>query len=314
MLISDSLRAACFDYRYLLDRGYPDQGVLKLVGDRYRLSSTERAILHRGVFSEAASARNSERRVAPQSAPTPLYIDGFNVLFTVANYLAGRPLVLATDSFMRDIGGTHNRLPIDERLQQVHNALVAAVRSNHIEHCEVLFDRPVAWSLEHARLLQGRGREFRCSAVERVDETLVSLQDGSLASSDTGIIGRCTRPVVDLAAAALFESFAPRFLDLRALFADNRLMEWRASHILVKSKDLARRLRQEIKQGARFEEVARQHSTCPSKSKGGDLGWFGEGKMVKPFEDAVRKSGVGSVSDPVQTQFGYHIIKVTGKR
>ncbi|MCA1755020.1 MAG: peptidylprolyl isomerase, partial [Spirochaeta sp.] len=58
-------------------------------------------------------------------------------------------------------------------------------------------------------------------------------------------------------------------------------MEWRASHILVKSQDLARRLQQEIKQGARFEEMARRHSTCPSKSSGGDLGWFGEGKMVK---------------------------------
>ncbi|TVR05654.1 MAG: peptidylprolyl isomerase [Spirochaetaceae bacterium] len=91
-------------------------------------------------------------------------------------------------------------------------------------------------------------------------------------------------------------------------------MEWKASHILVASQDLARRLRQEIKQGARFEEMARKHSTCPSKSSGGDLGWFGEGKMVKAFEDAVKKLGVGSISDPVRTQFGYHIIKVTGKR
>lgn len=44
------------------------------------------------------------------------------------------------------------------------------------------------------------------------------------------------------------------------------------------------------------------------------MGWFGEGKMVKPFEDAVRKTGVGSIVGPVRTQFGFHIIKVTGKR
>jgi peptidyl-prolyl cis-trans isomerase C len=91
-------------------------------------------------------------------------------------------------------------------------------------------------------------------------------------------------------------------------------LEWRAKHILVKSQDLARRLLQEAKRGARFEELARRHSTCPSKSSGGDLGWFGEGKMVKPFENAVRKAGVGSIVGPVRTQFGYHIIKVTGKR
>jgi peptidyl-prolyl cis-trans isomerase C len=82
----------------------------------------------------------------------------------------------------------------------------------------------------------------------------------------------------------------------------------------VSDQGLARKLRQELKQGARFEELARRHSTCPSKSSGGDLGWFGPGKMVKAFEDAVRKTGVGSITDPVRTQFGYHLIKVTGKR
>lgn len=91
-------------------------------------------------------------------------------------------------------------------------------------------------------------------------------------------------------------------------------MEWKASHILVNSKDLAASIKSEIKKGAKFEEMARKHSTCPSKSKGGDLGWFGPGQMVKPFEDAVKKSGIGSISDPVKTQFGFHIIKVTGKR
>jgi peptidyl-prolyl cis-trans isomerase C len=91
-------------------------------------------------------------------------------------------------------------------------------------------------------------------------------------------------------------------------------MEWKASHILVKDYDLARKLKQDIQQGARFEELARQHSTCPSKSSGGDLGWFGPGKMVREFEDACRKTGVGSISDPVKTQFGYHLVKVTGKK
>ena len=79
-------------------------------------------------------------------------------------------------------------------------------------------------------------------------------------------------------------------------------------------RELADRIRQELRQGARFEELARRHSTCPSKSSGGDLGWFGPGKMVKEFENACRKLGAGSISDPVRTQFGYHVIKVTAKR
>ncbi len=91
-------------------------------------------------------------------------------------------------------------------------------------------------------------------------------------------------------------------------------MEWKASHILVKDRAQAEQLKNKVKQGANFEAIARDFSTCPSKSKGGDLGWFGPGKMVPAFENACKKLGVGSISDVVQTQFGFHVIKVTGKR
>ncbi len=91
-------------------------------------------------------------------------------------------------------------------------------------------------------------------------------------------------------------------------------MEWRASHILVKDRSLAEQLLRKIRQGANFRSIARDFSTCPSKSKGGDLGWFGPGKMVPAFEAAVKRLGTGSVSNVVSTQFGFHIIKQTGKR
>jgi peptidyl-prolyl cis-trans isomerase C len=91
-------------------------------------------------------------------------------------------------------------------------------------------------------------------------------------------------------------------------------MEWRASHILVKDRALAEDLSRRVKQGANFESLAREFSTCPSKSQGGDLGWFGPGRMVAAFESAVKGISVGSISNPVQTQFGYHLIKKTGQR
>ena len=91
-------------------------------------------------------------------------------------------------------------------------------------------------------------------------------------------------------------------------------MEFRASHILVKDLATAERLYERVRKGESFQSLAHQYSTCPSKAKGGDLGWFGEGKMVAPFENAVRKMSVGAVSKPVKTQFGYHIIKKTGVR
>ena len=91
-------------------------------------------------------------------------------------------------------------------------------------------------------------------------------------------------------------------------------MQWRASHILVKDRTFADDLLKRIKTGAQFESLAREFSTCPSKSSGGDLGWFGPGQMVAAFESAVKSMSPGSVSDIVQTQFGYHLIKCTGRR
>lgn len=89
-------------------------------------------------------------------------------------------------------------------------------------------------------------------------------------------------------------------------------MEFRASHILVRDKSLAIKIAKEAKSGGNFAQLARKYSTCPSKRKGGDLGWFKSGEMVPAFENAVKKMAQGRISDPVRTQFGFHIIKKTG--
>ena len=91
-------------------------------------------------------------------------------------------------------------------------------------------------------------------------------------------------------------------------------MEWRASHILIKDRKLADELLKRVKRGGSFEALAREYSTCPSKSRGGDLGWFGPGKMVPAFEAACRRLSPGSTSDLVSTSFGYHIIRLTGRK
>lgn len=91
-------------------------------------------------------------------------------------------------------------------------------------------------------------------------------------------------------------------------------MEWKASHILVKEMAQAEELLKKLRAGAEFAKLAKEFSTCPSKEKGGDLGWFSPGMMVKPFEEAVSKLGNGSLSGVVQTQFGFHLIKKTGAR
>jgi peptidyl-prolyl cis-trans isomerase C len=91
--------------------------------------------------------------------------------------------------------------------------------------------------------------------------------------------------------------------------------EYKARHILVKTEDEAKKLIEELDNGADFAELAKKHSTGPTGKNGGDLGWFDAGQMVKPFSDAVKGLEVGTVSPtPVKTQFGWHVIKLEEKR
>ena len=88
----------------------------------------------------------------------------------------------------------------------------------------------------------------------------------------------------------------------------------RASHILVNTEEEANDILKEIANGLSFEEAAQKYSNCPSKAQGGDLGEFTRGRMVPEFEEAAFEMNVGEVSEPVKTQFGYHIIKLLDKK
>lgn len=90
--------------------------------------------------------------------------------------------------------------------------------------------------------------------------------------------------------------------------------EYSASHILVETEEEAKAIVDELAAGADFAETATEKSTGPSGPSGGSLGWFGVGMMVPEFEAAVVDMEVGAVSDPVQTQFGWHVIKLDEKR
>ena len=88
--------------------------------------------------------------------------------------------------------------------------------------------------------------------------------------------------------------------------------EVRASHILVKTEDQINTLKEMLAMGEYFEDLAKKCSLCPSGQNGGDLGYFGRGEMVKEFEDACFDADVDDLA-VVETQFGWHLIKVTGK-
>nr|WP_216671303.1 peptidylprolyl isomerase [Mangrovicoccus sp. HB161399] len=90
--------------------------------------------------------------------------------------------------------------------------------------------------------------------------------------------------------------------------------EYHAAHILVGTQEEAQEIIDELNAGADFADLAKKKSTGPSGPNGGDLGWFGKGMMVPEFEEAVASLDAGQISAPVQTQFGWHVIKLEETR
>ncbi|RAS86197.1 peptidylprolyl isomerase [Priestia endophytica] len=90
--------------------------------------------------------------------------------------------------------------------------------------------------------------------------------------------------------------------------------ELKASHILVKDEKTAQEVEKKLKDGEDFAKLAKEYSQDGSAQSGGDLGYFKSGQMVAEFEEAAQKLKVGEISDPVKTQYGYHIIKLTDKK
>jgi peptidyl-prolyl cis-trans isomerase C len=90
--------------------------------------------------------------------------------------------------------------------------------------------------------------------------------------------------------------------------------EFHAAHILVETEEEAKKIKMELEDGADFATTAKARSTGPSGPSGGDLGWFGLGSMVPEFEEAVLAMRSGDISDPVKTQFGWHVILLRERR
>ncbi|MFV2033993.1 MAG: peptidylprolyl isomerase [Halocynthiibacter sp.] len=163
----------------------------------------------------------------------------------------------------------------------------------------VLFDGILEQLIQQSVLAQSLGDELPADARLMIDnETRAILAGRAL---DQVIAAALTDEAVQAAYTARYEGAEP-------------VTEYNASHILVETEEAAIEIRQQLTDGADFAELAREKSTGPSGPNGGNLGWFSAGMMVKPFEDAVVTLEVGQVSDPVETQFGWHVITLLETR
>jgi peptidyl-prolyl cis-trans isomerase C len=148
-----------------------------------------------------------------------------------------------------------------------------------------------------------------------------AVKDG--VDKDPDVVARLellrTRVLTDAESQKYLKGKEPTDAELHAQYdsaiAGLDKTEYKGRHILVASKEKAQELIKKIKGGAKFEDVAKAESTDSSKTNGGDLGWFTPSRMAKPFGDAVRSLKKGEMTqEPVQTQFGWHIIKIDDTR
>ncbi|MFK7939641.1 MAG: peptidylprolyl isomerase [Roseovarius sp.] len=179
-----------------------------------------------------------------------------------------------------------------------------ALRSNLPAHYdqltdEVLFEGILDQLVQHTLLAQSLA-----DGPSRQSALIIENETRAIAASEA--INAVTS--IDITDAQIQSAYEEAYLKT------DPETEYSASHILVETEDEAKDLIQKLSDGADFAELAREFSTGPSGANGGALGWFGAGVMVEPFFDAVVALKAGGVSDPVQTQFGWHVIMLNETR
>ncbi|NLL31228.1 MAG: peptidylprolyl isomerase [Clostridiales bacterium] len=153
-------------------------------------------------------------------------------------------------------------------------------------------------------LINNLGKELKIDSTEEYKE--------NVRQAEYDILTQLTLNKILLDVTVTEEDALNYYNENKAQFVQQPTVS--AKHILVDSEELAKSIKSEIESNEiTFEDAAAKYSSCPSKEQGGNLGSFGKGMMVKEFEDVAFNSDLNVVSEPVKTQFGYHLIKVEEK-
>ncbi len=219
-IITDIFKEALQDYFLLLNRGYPVKTAVKFVGDRYRLGSVQRIILFRGVAQKnKALARKS--RITKDLQSKTIYIDGYNVLFTLMNYLYGKFIFLGNDGLLRDCGEVFGKIDDETFFYRAVDIFFEYLAQSGVAGIEIYLDAPVSGSALH---VDGVGKRLAATRIagkvlcaKSVDERLREIRDGIIATSDSGIIDGADCLIADIAKGLLEQRFGVQVFDLGTL-------------------------------------------------------------------------------------------------
>jgi len=199
---SESFSEALKDYLFLKNKGYPGKAAVKLVGDRYRLTGIQRMVLFRGITS-TAKALTRQGKITGDLAGKKLYLDGYNVLFTIMNYLVGKVIFIGNDGILRDGGAGYGKIENEAFFYKAVDLLFQWLGNSAVESVIIYLDQPVTNSALHVKALERQMQEVKITGkvnrVQLADTELKGKRDGLVATSDSEIIDAIPGKIIDAA-------------------------------------------------------------------------------------------------------------------
>lgn len=201
----DHMRQAAEEYLWILSRGYPQSSALKLVGDKFKLSRDMRQVLYRGVVP-AAQAKLRYERIGKIEEGDLVLVDTYNVLFTVNNYLLGKPLFISNDGLLRDAGEMRGRIINKPQFTRSVSLMLEVLQmwpgASYIHYLDEPVSHSGRLSIELCKDMVQMGIEGDAFTVRSPDQMLRQEKSDAICTSDGGIIDQYHGRVIDL----------PRFL------------------------------------------------------------------------------------------------------
>lgn len=221
-VINDEFIRAARDFVYLMNQRYPRKTILKIVGDRYLLNTFQRILLSRGIFSDEDIQLRIQKTIDKIDSQS-IWIDAYNVFFTISNYLLGRIVFISNDRFLRDAGEVYGKLHKEPVFTKAIDLTMNYLKKMGPSNVQFLLDKPISHSAELAgRLREILGTELipgNAQIDKNPDAVLIRQCSGIIATSDSDILNETELPIVDLAHLVLADNFTLALPDLGKLLS-----------------------------------------------------------------------------------------------
>lgn len=215
---SDQLKQAANEYFWMLSRGYPQASALKLVGDKFMLPRDIRQILYRGIVADE-QAQSRRKKLAAIAKGDLVLIDTYNVLFTVNNYLLGRPVFISNDGILRDAGEMRGRIinkpQFSRSVSLMLDVLLLWPEATYVHYLDEPVSHSGRLSIELCKDMVQMGIEGDAFVVQSPDHMLKTVKSEAICTSDGGIIDNYRGKVIDLPRFLLqhyFQADIPRLI------------------------------------------------------------------------------------------------------